>query len=131
FRHGFTYSDGFGREIQKKGQAEPGPVPQRDAQGHIIVGPDGQPVMTATDVTPRWIGTGWTVLNNKGKPVRQFEPFFTDTHHSQFDVRIGVSPIRFYDPVGRAVGVVHPDHTWEKIIFDPWRQEAGDGNHTV
>ena len=27
----FSYSDGFGREIQKKIQAEPGLVPQRDA----------------------------------------------------------------------------------------------------
>jgi RHS repeat-associated protein len=131
FQHGFTYSDGFGREIQKKGQAEPGPVPQRDGLGNIIVGPNGQPLMTANDVSPRWIGTGWTVFNNKGKPVRQFEPFFTDTHRFEFDVRIGVSPIFFYDPIGRAVGVVHPNHTWEKIIFNPWRQEASDVNDTV
>src|SRR5262249_12660000 len=39
----FSYCDGFGREIQKKIQAEPGPVPKRDAQGKIIVGADGQP----------------------------------------------------------------------------------------
>src|SRR6185436_14906429 len=76
----FSYSDGFGREIQKKIQAEPGPVPQRDSAGKIIVGPDGQPVMTTTDASPRWVGSGWTVFNNKGKPVRQYEPFFTDTH---------------------------------------------------
>ena len=25
-QHSFSYSDGFGREIQKKGQAEPGPL---------------------------------------------------------------------------------------------------------
>src|SRR5262249_2448259 len=29
-QHSFSYSDGFGREIQKKMQAEPGPVPKRD-----------------------------------------------------------------------------------------------------
>ncbi len=131
FQHGFTYSDGFGREIQKKGQAEPGPVPQRADDGQIIVGPNGQPVMTATDVAPRWVGTGWTVFNNKGKPVRTFEPFFTDTHHFEFDVRIGVSPITFYDPVGRAVGILSPNHTWEKIVFSPWRQETWDLNDTV
>src|SRR5206468_12191623 len=65
----FSYSDGFGREIQKKIQAEPGPVPKRDANGRIIVGADGQPVMTANNVSPRWVGSGWTVFNNKGKPV--------------------------------------------------------------
>ena len=28
-------------------------------------------------IDPRWVGSGWTVFNNKGKPVRQFEPFFS------------------------------------------------------
>ena len=47
-----SYSDGFGREIQKKIQAEPGPVPKRNADGQIIVGADGQPEMTPDDVSP-------------------------------------------------------------------------------
>ena len=59
----FSYSDGFGREIQKKIQAEPGPLVE------------GGPV-----VNPRWVGSGWTIFNNKGKPVRQYEPFFSATH---------------------------------------------------
>src|SRR5262249_27655541 len=74
----FLYSDGFGRDIQKKIQAEPGPVPKRDTSGHIVI-VDGYPIMTDHDVTPRWVGTGWTIYNNKGKPVRQYEPFFTDS----------------------------------------------------
>ncbi len=127
----FSYSDGFGREIQKKVQAEPGPVPQRDADGKIVVGPDGQPVMTPNSVSPRWVGTGWTVFNNKGKPVRQYEPFFTDTHQFEFDPRIGVSPVLFYDPVERVVATLHTNHTWEKIVFDPWSQETWDVNDTV
>ncbi|MBC7816824.1 MAG: toxin, partial [Planctomycetaceae bacterium] len=116
FQHSFSYSDGFGREIQKKIQAEPGPVPKRDAAGKIIVGADGQPELTANDVSPRWVGSGWTIFNNKGKPVRQYEPFFTDTHRFEFDVRIGVSPVLFYDPVERVVATLHPNHTWEKVV---------------
>ena len=54
----FAYSDGFGREIQQKIQAEPGPV--------VAGGPD---------VSPRWVSSGWTIFNNKGNPVRQYEPF--------------------------------------------------------
>jgi RHS repeat-associated protein len=126
-----SYSDGFGREIQKKMQAEPGPVPKRDADGHIIVGADGQPEMTTEAFSPRWVGSGWTIFNNKGKPVRQYEPFFTDTHRFEFDVRIGVSPVLFYDPVERVVATLHPNHTWEKVVFDPWRQETWDVNDTV
>jgi RHS repeat-associated protein len=110
----FSYSDGFGREIQKKIQAEPGSLV------------DGGPV-----VNRRWVGNGWVVFNNKGKPVRQYEPFFTDTHRFEFNVRIGVSPILFYDPVERAVATLHPNHTWEKVVFDPWRQESWDVNDTV
>ncbi|HEY1231876.1 MAG TPA: SpvB/TcaC N-terminal domain-containing protein, partial [Candidatus Binatia bacterium] len=86
-QHSFTYSDGFGREIQKKIQSEPGPL-----------------VKNGPAIAPRWVGSGWTVFNNKGKPVRQFEPFFTATHGFEFDVRVGVSPILFYDPLQRVVG---------------------------
>jgi RHS repeat-associated protein len=127
----FSYSDGFGREIQKKIQAEPGPVPQRDGTGKIIVGPDGLPVMTPNKVSPRWVGSGWTMFNNKGKPVRQYEPFFTDRHFYEFDVRVGVSPVLFYDPVERVVATLHPNHTYEKVVFDPWQQITYDVNDTV
>jgi RHS repeat-associated protein len=130
-QHSFSYFDGFGREIQKKIQAEAGPVPQRDVSGNLIIGADGQLQMTTHDVSPRWVGSGWTVFNNKGKPIRQYEPFFTDTHRFEFDVRLGVSPVLFYDPVERVVATLHPNHTWEKVVFDPWRQAVWDGNDTV
>jgi RHS repeat-associated protein len=127
----FSYSDGFGREIQKKIQAEPGPVPRRDPTTGLIITINGQPDMTANDVAPRWVGSGWTVFNNKGKPVRQYEPFFTDTHRFEFDVRIGASPVLSYDPVARLVTALHPNHTWDKVVFDAWRQATWDASDTV
>ena len=131
-RASLSFSDGFGREIQKKIQAEPGPVPKRDpAAGFIVTDGSGQPEMTENSVSPRWVASGWTVFNNKGKPVRQYEPFFTDTHRFEFDVRIGVSPVLFYDPVERVIGTIHPNHTWEKVVFDPWHQLTYDVNDTV
>ena len=109
-----SYGDGFGREIQKKLRAEVGPLV------------DGGPA-----VDPRWLGSGWTVFNNKGKPVRQYEPFFTDQHGFEFGVQVGVSAILFYDPVGRAVATLNPDHTYQKVEFDPWQQTTSDPNDTV
>jgi hypothetical protein len=109
-----SYSDGFGREIQRKGQAEPGPLAPGDAS-----------------VDPRWVGSGWTIFNNKGKPVRQYEPFFTASFDFEYGVTVGVSPILFYDPVGKVVATLHPDQSWEKVIFDPWNQQNWDGNDTV
>jgi len=110
----FSYSDGFGREIQKKIQAEPGPL----AEG----GPE---------ISPRWVGSGWTIFNNKGKPVRQYEPFFDDTHEFRFAKKAGVSPVLFHDPVERVVATLHPNDTYEKVVFDPWRQEMWDVSDTV
>jgi hypothetical protein len=111
-QHSFSYSDGFGREIQKKFQAEPEKIDGR-------AGP------------PRWVGSGWTIFNNKGKPVRQYEPFFTGSQWFEFGVRVGISPILFYDPLSRVAATLHANHTYEKIVFDPWRQTAWDVNDTV
>ena len=47
------------------------------------------------------------------------------------DRRVGVSPILFYDPPGRVVATVHPNHSWEKVVFDPWQQTTYDVNDTV
>jgi RHS repeat-associated protein len=127
----FSYSDGFGREVQKKIRAEKGKVPRRNGAGAIVMGPDGYPVMSASDADPRWVGSGWTIFNNKGKPVRQYEPFFTDRHAFEFGVKVGVSPVLFYDPADRVVCTLHPDNTWEKVVFDPWKQTTYDVNDTV
>lgn len=119
----FSYSDGFGREIQKKIQAEPGEVEVENTAGGI----------TVVDTTPklRWVGSGWTIFNNKGKPVRQYEPFFSTHHHFEFGNNVGVSPTLFYDPVERVVATLHPNHVWEKVVFDPWQQTTFDVNDTV
>ncbi len=79
----------------------------------------------------RWACSGWVVQNNKGFPVRQFEPFFTDTHEFEFDVRKGVSPIMLYDPPGRVVATILPDKTFTKVRTTPWRAEAWDAGDTV
>ncbi|MGE3163994.1 MAG: SpvB/TcaC N-terminal domain-containing protein [Planctomycetota bacterium] len=107
----FSYSDGFGREIQKKIQAEPEKV-------NGAIGP------------PRWVGSGWTIFNNKGKPVRQYEPFFSATHGYEFNAIHGVSPVLFYDPAERVIATLHPNHTYEKVVFDPWQQTTYDVNDT-
>jgi RHS repeat-associated protein len=77
------------------------------------------------------VGSGWTIYNNKGDPVRQYEPFFDDTHDFKFDMKIGVSPIIMYDPLSRVVATLQPDHSLDKIVFDPWSQTCYDRNDNV
>jgi RHS repeat-associated protein len=109
----FSYSDGFGRTIQSKAQAEPGPIVE------------GGPV-----VDPRWVGSGWIIVNNKGNPVRQYEPFFSETAGFEFAVLAGVSPVVFFDPADRMIATLHPNHTYGKVVFDPWHQTSYDVNDT-
>jgi len=52
-------------------------------------------------------------------------------HAFEFRRIEGVSPILFYDPLGRTVATLFPDHSWEKVVFDPWKQMAWDRNDTV
>lgn len=105
----YSYSDGDGREIQKKIGAEKGPVS------------DGGP-----DVDPRWVASGWTILNNKGQPVRQYEPFFTAFCAFEYGNTVGVSPVLFYDPLGRVIATLNPDNTYTKVLFDRWKQTTFD-----
>ena len=138
----FTYSDGFGRTIQTKKLGEQGMAPQRQppvvlpsgdiGPGSLTLDATGHPVQVST--TSRWVGDGRTVYNNKGKPVRQYEPFFSSTHLYEDEAEMtdnGVSSVLFYDPLDRVVGILHPNHTWEKVVFDPWQHAVWDVNDTV
>jgi RHS repeat-associated protein len=111
-QHSFTYTDGFGREIQTKVQAEPG-----------LVG--------GAHVNMRWVGSGWKIYNNKGLVVEEYEPFFSITHQYQHNAKNGVSARMNYDPIGRVVRTNNPDDTFSRVEFDPWQQTTWDENDTV
>lgn len=104
----FSYSDGLGRVVQAKAQARPGA--------------DGQ---------PQWCTSGWTILNNKGNPVRRFEPFFSTAHEYISDQKVGASSILVYDAVDRVVATINPNHTLLKTVFDNWTSKTYDSNDTI
>lgn len=118
----FEYSDGLGKVAMKKVQAEPGKVKL----------PDGTDLDTGDRL--RWVGNGRTVLNNKGNPIRQFEPYFSTSPAYEDDpawVERGVSPTLFYDGAGRNVRTELPNGTFSKVVFDAWKQLHFDVNDTV
>jgi RHS repeat-associated protein len=124
-QYSFEYSDGSGNVVMKKVQAEPGVAKKVEDDAIIEI-----------DTTPdlRWVGNGRTILNNKGKPVKQYEPYFSPTHRHETAralVEIGVSPVIFYDPLGRAIRTEMPDGTSTKIEFSNWLQRGYDQNDTV
>ncbi|AEE53362.1 SpvB/TcaC N-terminal domain-containing protein [Haliscomenobacter hydrossis] len=106
----FEYSDGSGAVIAAKAQAEPAPG----------------------STTLRWITNGKTVLNNKGKPVKQYEPYFCESDHRFEEPReVGVTPVIYYDAAGRTVRTEMPDGTFSRVEFSPWHFQAYDANDTV
>ncbi len=112
WQHAYSYSDGAGHEVMKKVQAEP----ERGG------------------TTPRWVGTGRAVFDNKGNPIKQYEPFFASTPGYETDEELtqkGVTPILHYDPLGRLVRSERPDGAVARVTFTPWRQEAWDENDTA
>ncbi|HEV7759226.1 MAG TPA: SpvB/TcaC N-terminal domain-containing protein, partial [Acidimicrobiales bacterium] len=102
-------SDGTGAVLMAKTRAEP------DQPG----GP------------ARWVVNGRTVLNNKGKPVKQYEPAFTDTFGAQLPPAEGVTPLLHYDGADRLVRTEHPDGTVSRIEPGPWFVRTFDPNDTV
>ncbi|NCU35448.1 toxin [Candidatus Falkowbacteria bacterium] len=119
----YTYSDGLGRELQTKVQAEDGLAWQLNANGE----------KEQVETTNRWTATGRTIYNNKAKVVKQYEPWFSTTHLYEPEDELtlyGVTPVMHYDPVGRLVRTDLPDGNHTKVAFDAWKQENWDQNDT-
>ncbi|MDC3986510.1 RHS repeat domain-containing protein, partial [Polyangium jinanense] len=132
WQHSYTYLDGLGREVMKKVRAEAGPAPKRDQNGLLVKDAQGQLILENTTV--RWVGTGRTVFDNKGNAVKKYEPFFSATHEYEDEkelVEWGLTPILRYDPLGRLVRTDHPNGTFSRVEFTPWRQTSWDENDTV
>ena len=124
WQESYAYSNGNGGVAMVKAQAHPGKA--------FKVNPDGTKV--EVDADPRWVGNGRTVLNNKGKPVKQYEPYFSTTHEYEDEKvlrEIGVTPILYYDPVGRNIRTLFPNGTFARVEFNPWMQKVFDANDTV
>jgi RHS repeat-associated protein len=108
-KQSFSYANGHQRIIQSKSRVDPDPDSHQ----------------------PRWISSGVMKINNKGGPVRKFEPFFTSTHLFEPGNEVGVSSVLLYDPVGRVLAAINPDHSWTKTAFECWKVNTWDANDTA
>ncbi|MBK8252196.1 MAG: VCBS repeat-containing protein [Polyangiaceae bacterium] len=82
----------------------------------------------------RWVATGRTIVNNKGNPIKQYEPYFSndwDWEEEEALATVGVTALVTYDSMGRSLRVDLPDGTYARSIFSPWRVEQWDPNDTV
>ena len=90
--------------------------------------------LVSVNTPNRWVGSGRTVFDNKGNPVKQYEPYFSTTFEYEYEeklVKWGVTPLMRYDPLGRLIRTDNPYGTFSKIEFDAWQQTTWDENDTV
>jgi RHS repeat-associated protein len=130
----YSYSDGSGHEVLKKVQAEPGLAPVRDAQGKLVKDASGKLQLADTAPGLRWVGNGRTISNNKGNPVKQYEPFFDSVPEYNDEselVELGCTKIIIYDALSRVIKKEFPNGTFTKVEFDAWMQKKWDENDTV
>ncbi|HEX2744415.1 MAG TPA: SpvB/TcaC N-terminal domain-containing protein [Streptosporangiaceae bacterium] len=128
----YAYTDGLGRAVLVKVQAEPGEAPVRDAGGDLVRAADGSLVFAPTQ--HRWVGSGRVVYDNKANPVKAYEPFFDSSpvYDDESDlVEWGVTAITRYDPLSRAIRIDKPDGSYTSTEFGPWRTLGYDENDNV
>ena len=152
------YSDGFGRLLQTRAQAEDvifgnatfgssGLSPNQNDQNAPAVGMERQENDPLNVVV-----SGWQIYNNKGAVVEQYEPFFDkgfdytlpqlSTTGGTIAPQLGVKIRMYYDTIGRVVRTVNPDGSEQCVVYGvpnalntpdsfvptPWENYAYDSN---
>lgn len=124
WQESYSYTNGSGTVVMLKAQAPPGKALRPGKGGGI----------EECYADPRWVGNGRTVQNNKGNPIKQYEPYFSSTHEYESEQEvgpIGVTPIFSYDALGRNQRTDFPNGTFTRVEFDPWKNRSFDANDTV
>jgi RHS repeat-associated protein len=142
------FSDGFGRLLQTRTQAEDALFGDSIFGGGVL-SPD-QTIATGDAVgrlrveKPNAIVSGWRVYDNKGRVVEKYEPFFSVgfDYAQPSDAEIGQKATMFYDPRGQAIRTLNPDGSEQRVIYGvpadlanpdlfdptPWEAFAYDAN---
>ena len=130
----YSYVDGSARALLTKVQAEPGTAPLQDPTTGALIRDAGGNIQPTNAGAARWVGSGRIVLNDKGDPLKQYEPYFSSV--AAFDDEaelVFASPavVTHYDPLRRPVRIQHPDGTEERTERFTWSYVQYDRSDTV
>jgi RHS repeat-associated protein len=118
------YSDGFGRLLQTRTQAE------AIVFGDSIFGDAGLPA-SQTEANQDAVGrvpcpggvsvvvSGWQTYDNKGRVVEKYEPFFDCgwEYVQPTAAQMGQKIVLFYDPRGQTIRTLNPDGSEQRVIY--------------
>ena len=118
------YSDGFGRQLQTRTQAED------VIFGNSHLGDSGLPtdqsapnanavgVERSSGDPLNVVVSGWKMYNNKGEVIEQYEPFYSKGFdYGEEETKYGSKIRMFYDPVGRLIKTLMADGSREEVIY--------------
>ncbi len=114
------YSDGFGRLIQTRTQAEALIFGETGDDVGLPLEPDSAPNSAAgRRVADSVVVSGWQVYNNKGRVIEKYEPFFDQgwAFQREEDAKKGRHATLSYDPRGQVIRTVNPDGSEQRVIF--------------
>jgi Salmonella virulence plasmid 65kDa B protein/Insecticide toxin TcdB middle/C-terminal region/Insecticide toxin TcdB middle/N-terminal region len=126
-----AYFDGLGRALQQVMKTPAGPAWQRDPQGEIVVGQNGIPV--TADASSRWAVSGKVEYDNKGQPVRSYQPYHINDWRYVDDKAMrtcGYADTHCYDAIGRETEVLTAKNYVRRNSYFPWFTVAEDENDT-
>ncbi len=117
------YSDGYGRMVQSRAQAEDiiygnqtfgdSGLPADQSQNGPAVG-----VARSGAAPLNVVVSGHKRYNNKGEIIAQWEPYFdSGFDYAEDDALAGVSLKMYYDALGRMVMTVNPDGSEQRVVF--------------
>jgi hypothetical protein len=122
--------DGFGRALQTQQLVAPGQAYEVTDEGALTL---DRGELREVFAESRWRISERVEYNNKGLAVRQFRPFFADSHGYVNDVSLrehGYFDQQFYDPMGRPVKLINAKGDFSRETYHPWYQTSEDFNDT-
>lgn len=111
------FSDGFGRVLQNKQRDEPGEAFTRNELNRVR---QDEEAIAHTD--DRWRVSERVEYNNKGQPVRQFQPYFIAGWRYASDSSMREKSwysCLWYDAVGRPIDTLDGRWFWSRITRPP------------
>lgn len=122
------YSDGFGRLLQTRTQAEDFTFGDTAFGNEVLPREQEDEIATREDVIGRRLNesepinvivSGWQIYDNKGQVVEQYEPFYDQgwDYALPQEEQYGQKVTMFYDPRGQVIRTVNPDGSEQRVIY--------------
>jgi RHS repeat-associated protein len=119
------YSDGFGRLIQSRAQAEDYVFGELGGEVGLPAQPDSAPAAAiARQQADSVVVSGWERFDNKGRVIEKYEPFFSMDwkFQGEAEAKKGRYATLFYEGRGQVIRTLNADGSQQRVIFGRPRQ---------